>query len=157
VTSTSKPSHGVMAARASRGTSSGRNAAGSLSASPAADESSHKSASDSNGARASVRVYRQGLGDCILVTVKRPNGDDFKLLIDCGVVLGTENAVDAMTRVVENLVHDTDQKVDVIAITHEHWDIYPVSSRPRTRSRSSRRPRSGSHGPRIQVMTSRTR
>jgi hypothetical protein len=72
--------------------------------------------------RASVRVYRQGLGDCILVMVKRTNGDDFKLLIDCGVVLGTENAVDAMSRVVENLVHDTYQKVDVIAITHEHWD-----------------------------------
>jgi Metallo-beta-lactamase superfamily len=125
MTSASKPSRGVMAARTSRGArtrSSGRSAAGSQSTSPAADESFHKSASDGNGARASVRVYRQGLGDCILVRVKRTNGDDFKLLIDCGVVLGTERAVDAMTRVVENLVHDTDQKVDVIAITHEHWD-----------------------------------
>jgi hypothetical protein len=69
-----------------------------------------------------VRVYRQGLGDCILVRVKRAAGDDFKLLIDCGVVLGTENAGDTMTGVVENLVEDADQAVDVIAITHEHWD-----------------------------------
>jgi Metallo-beta-lactamase superfamily len=75
-----------------------------------------------NGSRALVRVYRQGLGDCILVTVKRTNDDDFKLLIDCGVVLGTQNAVDTMTRVVKDLVHETSRKVDVITITHEHWD-----------------------------------
>jgi Metallo-beta-lactamase superfamily len=115
-----------MAARTSRSArtrSSGRSATGLQGTSPPADESgSYKGASDGNGARASVRVYRQGLGDCILVRVKRTDGDDFKLLIDCGVVLGTERAVDAMTRVVENLVHDADRKVDVIAITHEHWD-----------------------------------
>ncbi len=56
-----------------------------------------------NGARARpVRVYRQGLGDCILVRVKRASGDDFKLLIDCGVVLGTPDAGEIMTRVMEN-------------------------------------------------------
>ena len=72
--------------------------------------------------RASVRVYCQGLGDCILVRVKRTKGEDFKLLIDCGVVLGTEDAIRKMTEVVENVVHDTDAKIDVLAITHEHWD-----------------------------------
>jgi metallo-beta-lactamase superfamily protein len=72
--------------------------------------------------RASVRVYCQGLGDCILVQVKSKNADDFKLLIDCGVVLGTEDAIRKMTEVVENVVHDTDGKIDVLAITHEHWD-----------------------------------
>jgi hypothetical protein len=72
--------------------------------------------------RASVRVYCQGLGDCILVKVKSKNAHDFKLLIDCGVVLGTEDAIRKMTDVVENVVHDTDGKIDVLAITHEHWD-----------------------------------
>ena len=79
--------------------------------------------------RASVRVYCQGLGDCILVRVKRKSGDDFKLLIDCGVVLGTDDASSIMTRVVENVVEDTKEKnddakgkIDVLAITHEHWD-----------------------------------
>jgi hypothetical protein len=71
---------------------------------------------------ASVRVYRQGLGDCILVRVGRENGDDFKLLIDCGVVLGTPDASLIMTHVVENLVRDTNQRVDAIAVTNEHWD-----------------------------------
>jgi Metallo-beta-lactamase superfamily len=125
MTSTPKRSRGVMAARMSRGArtrSSGRSVAGPQATSPAADESSYKGVSDGNAARASVRVYRQGLGDCILVRVKRTDGDDFKLLIDCGVVLGTEDAIRKMTEVVENIVHDTDGKIDVLAITHEHWD-----------------------------------
>ena len=63
-----------------------------------------------------------GLGDCILVRVKREDADDFKLMIDCGVVLGTEDARAKMTGVVENIVEDTNEKVDVLAITHEHWD-----------------------------------
>jgi len=69
-----------------------------------------------------VRVYCQGLGDCILVKVKRKDADDFKLLIDCGVVLGTDKAASTMTRVVDNIVDDTGKKIDVLAITHEHWD-----------------------------------
>jgi hypothetical protein len=80
------------------------------------------SAHDANGGRVTVRVYRQGLGDCILVRVKRSGHEDFKLMIDCGVVLGTPDAVKTMTRVMENLVSDTQDKVDVLAITHEHWD-----------------------------------
>jgi hypothetical protein len=75
-----------------------------------------------NGNGVTVRVYRQGLGDCILVRVKCPGHDDFKLMIDCGVVLGTPDAVKTMTRVMEGLVQDTDKKVDALAITHEHWD-----------------------------------
>jgi metallo-beta-lactamase superfamily protein len=80
------------------------------------------SAHDVNGGRVAVRVYRQGLGDCILVRVKRSGHDDFKLMIDCGVVLGTPDAGRIMTRVMENLLSDTQEKVDVLAITHEHWD-----------------------------------
>jgi Metallo-beta-lactamase superfamily len=83
----------------------------------------------SGAKRAAVRVYCQGLGDCILVKVKRKRGDDFKLLIDCGVVLGTEDAASIMTRVVESIVEETKEnsgdakgKIDVLAITHEHWD-----------------------------------
>ncbi len=125
---TSAPkSHGPKAAHAQRrapsktppAKSARRSSKASVSS---AVESSPRAADRAHGDRASVRVYRQGLGDCILIRVKRTSGDDFKLLIDCGVVLGTPNAGDIMTRVVENLVKDTDQKVDAIAITHEHWD-----------------------------------
>jgi methylmalonyl-CoA mutase cobalamin-binding subunit len=79
-------------------------------------------AHDESAGRVMVRVYRQGLGDCILVRVKRAGHDDFRLMIDCGVVLGTPDAGKVMTRVMENLVSDAQEKVDVLAITHEHWD-----------------------------------
>src|SRR6476620_2087213 len=79
-------------------------------------------AHNASAGRVTVRVYRQGLGDCILVRVKRAEHDDFKLMIDCGVVLGTPDAGKIMTGVMDNLVGDTQEKVDVLAITHEHWD-----------------------------------
>ncbi len=75
------------------------------------------------GNRVTVRVYRQGLGDCILVRVKRAGKEDFKLLIDCGLVLGAKpNPPDVMTQVAKDIVADTGGSVDAVAITHEHWD-----------------------------------
>ena len=35
-----------------------------------------------------VRMYRQGLGDCFLLTYS-DGGDESHLLIDCGVLKGT--------------------------------------------------------------------
>lgn len=75
--------------------------------------------------RARVRMYRQGLGDCFLITFPR-NGKPFHVLIDCGVLVGT---ADAMTRIVEH-VRDTVRegkpqgkaRIDVVVATHEHKD-----------------------------------
>ena len=69
-----------------------------------------------------VRMYRQGLGDCFLVTISRTRGSPFHLMIDCGVILGTEDASEKMQKVVKNIIAVTGGKVDVLAVTHEHWD-----------------------------------
>jgi Metallo-beta-lactamase superfamily len=92
------------------------------SSSPIVETRSQEVGPDASGGRVTVRVYRQGLGDCILVKVKRAGHDDFKLMIDCGVVLGTQDAGKTMIRMMDDLVGDTQEKVDVLAITHEHWD-----------------------------------
>jgi hypothetical protein len=97
-----------------------KNTGGSRHAGPR-DGSATGTAANSAG-RASVRVYRHGLGDCILVRVRRTRGEDFKLLIDCGVVLGTDNAAEKMKAVADSVVTDTGGKVDALAVTHEHWD-----------------------------------
>jgi hypothetical protein len=55
--------------------------------------------------RAKVRMYR-GLGDCLLVTLPRAGGNYF-ILIDCGILLGTPNAKQWMTDVVEDIVATT--------------------------------------------------
>lgn len=67
-------------------------------------------------------MYRQGLGDCFLITIPRDNGKPFYMVIDCGVILGTENARETMKKVVEHIIQTTGGHVDVVAATHEHWD-----------------------------------
>src|SRR6476620_4661305 len=72
--------------------------------------------------RIKVRMYRQGLGDCFLITIPRKNGNPFYAVIDCGVILGTQNAGTIMTQVVEHIIETTGGHVDLLAATHEHWD-----------------------------------
>ncbi len=72
--------------------------------------------------RAKVRLYRHGLGDCILVTLPRTDGSNYYILIDCGVILGTPDADQVMTKVLEDVARTTGGKVDLLIATHEHWD-----------------------------------
>lgn len=68
-------------------------------------------------------MYRQGLGDCFLIALKRSDGQpDYKILIDCGVILGTADPATIMTKVVDDIVAATGGKVDLLLATHEHWD-----------------------------------
>jgi len=83
---------------------------------PAAD------AIESGSYRAKVRMYRQGLGDCFLITLPRKSGTPFYILIDCGVILGTSDAGTKMKKVVQNILDTTAGKIDVLVATHEHWD-----------------------------------
>jgi len=69
-----------------------------------------------------VRMYRQGLGDCFLITLPTATGKAFRMLIDCGVVLGTPNPSEKMRGVVEDIRHETGGRIDVLVATHEHWD-----------------------------------
>lgn len=72
--------------------------------------------------RAKVRMYRHGLGDCFLVTLPASGGKRFHMVIDCGVILGTDDAGGKMEKVVADLEKETKGKIDVLAVTHEHWD-----------------------------------
>jgi hypothetical protein len=73
--------------------------------------------------RAKVRMYRQGLGDCFLVSLKRAGAaPDYKILIDCGVILGTPDPSTIMTKVVDDIVTATQGEVGLLLATHEHWD-----------------------------------
>lgn len=68
-----------------------------------------------------VRMYCQGLGDCFLLTFKR--GDKkFTMMIDCGVLHGTEKAKEKMQEVVKNIKSETGGTIDLVVVTHQHWD-----------------------------------
>lgn len=78
-------------------------------------------ATSAAGFRAKVRMYRQGLGDFFLVTL--PRGQNvFRILIDCGVIVGTNNATETMKTLVAQLKRDIGNKLDVLVVTHRHAD-----------------------------------
>jgi hypothetical protein len=79
-------------------------------------------ANAAGGTLATVRMYRQGLGDCFLIKLPRDNGEPFFILIDCGVILGTPKAQDIMTEVVADIGTVTNHHIDLLIVTHEHWD-----------------------------------
>jgi hypothetical protein len=71
--------------------------------------------------RVRIRMYRHGLGDCFLLSF--PKGREYvHMMIDCGIVLGTSEPEVVMKQVAEDLKKETGGTVDVLVITHEHWD-----------------------------------
>src|SRR4051812_31677621 len=68
-----------------------------------------------------IRMFRQGLGDCFLLTFPR-EGRPFHMLIDCGVLLGTSDAKTRMQTVAQHILDETEGTLDVLVLTHEHWD-----------------------------------
>jgi hypothetical protein len=67
-------------------------------------------------------MYRHGLGDCFLLSFPRPDGGEFFILIDCGVILGTPEPIPLMNTVAQDILVTTRGRVDVLVATHEHWD-----------------------------------
>ena len=88
--------------------------------------------SEPNKLSVRIRMYRQGLGDCFLLTFMQNGKDDFNILIDCGLLQATANGREIMQKVAENIeatltVEKTiggEKKkwLDVVVLTHEHAD-----------------------------------
>jgi hypothetical protein len=91
---------------------------------PAAHVAAAGAVTPASGYRAKVRMYRQGLGDCFLISLPRTNGSKrpFYVMIDCGVVLGTPDPGTIMNQVMDNIVEVTSGEMDLLIATHEHWD-----------------------------------
>lgn len=72
-----------------------------------------------------IRMYGQGLGDCFLLSFPR-TGDDadrpVHVVIDCGVVAGTPDDRTRLERIATDIAVTTDKHLDLLVITHEHWD-----------------------------------
>jgi hypothetical protein len=90
--------------------------------SPAKKSAKGKKSASSSPFRAKIRMYRQGLGDCFLISLPRADSGPYFVLIDCGVILGTKDPGSIMTEVVDDIVATTDGHVDLLVATHEHWD-----------------------------------
>lgn len=65
-------------------------------------------------------MYRQGLGDCFLVTFD-PGGREVHMLIDCGT-LGAKSTNVKLSTVVANIREITGNHLHLLIATHEHQD-----------------------------------
>jgi len=83
-----------------------------------------------NGHNPSVRIrmYRQGLGDCFLLTFREDNDREFNMMIDCGLLQGTQNGKEIMRQVVSDIEQtlrsggNATARLDAVVLTHEHAD-----------------------------------
>jgi len=64
-------------------------------------------------------MYRQGLGDCFLITFQTGDKKAFHAVIDCGVLRGGK---ERLTKVVADIATRTSGRVDLLIATHEHAD-----------------------------------
>jgi hypothetical protein len=67
-------------------------------------------------------MYRQGLGDCFLLRFPRASGGPLHMVIDSGVLKGTPGSKARMTEVARDIAKETGGKLDLLVVTHEHWD-----------------------------------
>lgn len=83
---------------------------------------STKPAAATTNADVTVRMFCQGLGDCFLITLPQAGDRDYSIMIDCGVAMGTPKTDKIMPDVVQKIAELTAGTVDLLVITHEHWD-----------------------------------
>lgn len=86
--------------------------------------------------KCSIRMYRQGLGDCFLLGFPKKAGGTFFVMIDCGVILGQPDAAKNIQAVADSVKLATGGHVDLLIATHEHWDHISGFSQAETTFRS---------------------
>jgi hypothetical protein len=71
-----------------------------------------------------VRMYRQGHGDCFLLAFPTGKVRPYFVLIDCGYKPGSENFLPNkdFINIVNNIGEATDFTIDLVIVTHEHQD-----------------------------------
>jgi hypothetical protein len=78
--------------------------------------------SESASPSVTVRHYCQGIGDCHLLCLPREHGGEFFVLIDCGVHSSVRGGNETIARIVQDVAERTKKRIDVLVVTHEHWD-----------------------------------
>ncbi len=68
-----------------------------------------------------VRMYRQGLGDCFLITFNCGGNNEQHMLIDFGT-LGTKSTQVKMSDVIDSIKKTTGGRLAILAATHAHQD-----------------------------------
>lgn len=77
--------------------------------------------SGSSGLKVRVRMYRQGFGDCFLLSFME-GAARTHMMIDCGVHASYPKGAKRIMGVVNHVKKETNGQIGVLAVTHQHWD-----------------------------------
>jgi hypothetical protein len=66
-------------------------------------------------------MYNNILGDCFLIRIPAGNRE-VKIMIDCGALQGMPQASEMIGEIAGDVARTTDSHLDVLVVTHEHWD-----------------------------------
>jgi hypothetical protein len=69
-----------------------------------------------------VRMYRQGLGDCFLLTFTNTGQKQHHMLIDCGVLPFSHAGDHRLDLIAQDILAESGQRLDTVVATHEHAD-----------------------------------
>ncbi len=75
-----------------------------------------------------IRCYRQGFGDCFLLSFRTGRAKPTHVLIDCGLWPSGAKHTATMREIAEDIARETGGTatkrgaIDVLVATHEHWD-----------------------------------
>jgi hypothetical protein len=69
-----------------------------------------------------VRMYRQGLGDCFLLTFSNADGHKHHMMIDCGVLPFSTGGNQRLDLISENILAESGRNLNTVIATHEHAD-----------------------------------
>jgi hypothetical protein len=96
---------------------------------PRAPRRRRKSAQTISGSRRTkklqsvrIRMYRQGLGDCFLVTFANADGQKHHMMIDCGVLPFSTGGNQRLDLIAENILAECGRHLNAVIATHEHAD-----------------------------------
>ncbi|MDJ1478860.1 hypothetical protein QNI16_00105 [Cytophagaceae bacterium YF14B1] len=67
----------------------------------------------------SIRMYRIGTGDCLLLKFFSEEIVQFKMMIDCGACVGNS---ERFTAFIKEIGADIDNHLDLLVVSHEHLD-----------------------------------
>lgn len=68
-----------------------------------------------------VRMYKHLLGDCFLIRIEDSASNRY-ILIDCGLLQGLKDADARMTDIARDIADASHNRIDLLVVTHEHWD-----------------------------------
>ncbi len=69
-----------------------------------------------------VRMYNTGFGDCFLLAFRATDGRPRYLLIDCGAHQDYQGGAARLREIAADISAVAKDGIDVVAVTHEHWD-----------------------------------